>query len=115
MVDVDKTQERFLNCLSALSNRERLSAFKLLVQMGSQGMAAGDICRELGVKGNTMSSHLKILLHSELVFRRREGRTLRYFANMHEMGALMRYLYENCCAGMPARRSNEADYTNFLK
>mmetsp|Transcript_29637 Transcript_29637/g.58597 ORF Transcript_29637/g.58597 Transcript_29637/m.58597 type:complete len:116 (-) Transcript_29637:329-676(-) len=106
MVSFSVMQERFLGCLTALSNSDRLSAFRLLVQVGAEGMPAGEICKELDVKSSTMSSHLKLLLHANLVFRRREGRILRYYANMEEMNSLMGFLNENCCAGKPKRSNN---------
>jgi len=58
---------RALAGLSALAQESRLKVFRLLVQCGPEGMAAGDIARKLKVPHNTMSSHLGILSRASLV------------------------------------------------
>ncbi|HEY5732847.1 MAG TPA: helix-turn-helix domain-containing protein, partial [Methyloceanibacter sp.] len=44
--------------LSALAQESRLKIFRLLVQCGPAGMAAGDIARRLKLPQNTLSFHL---------------------------------------------------------
>lgn len=85
--------------LSALAQASRLSVFRLLVKVGSEGMAAGDIAKALGVPANTLSAQLNILSIAELISSRREGRSIIYSADFENMGELMVYLVEDCCQG----------------
>ena len=94
---MDKTSS--LAALSALSQDVRLDAFRLLVQAGAAGLPAGEIGDRLGVRQNTMSSHLSILHQAGLVRNRREGRGIRYFADMEGMRGLLGFLMEDCCGG----------------
>lgn len=87
--------------LSALAHEGRLSAFRLLVQAGPSGLAAGDMARRLGVAPNTLSAGLSVLSHSGLVASRREGRSIIYTARFDTMGELLIYLTRHCCEGHP--------------
>ena len=53
-----------LQALAALSQESRLDAFRLLVQAGPQGVAAGEIAAELGLLPNALTFHLDRLRHS---------------------------------------------------
>ena len=62
-------------------------------------MLAGEIAETLGVRQNTMSSNLTILLRSGLIQNRREGRAIRYFADFEGIRGLLGFLMEDCCGG----------------
>lgn len=64
-------------------------------------MQAGQIAEVLGVRQNTMSSNLSILLNAGLVVNAREGRSIRYFADMSGVRGLLAFLMEDCCGGAP--------------
>ncbi len=64
-------------------------------------MAAGNIAREVGVRPNTLSTHLAILVHAGLVHSRREGRCVIYVADYAAMRGLMNFLVSDCCEGKP--------------
>ena len=87
--------------LSALGQETRLEVFRLLVKAGSAGVPAGEIAERLGIVQNTMSSHLKILDQAGLVRTERDGRTVRYVADMTGFRDLLAYLMEDCCNGSP--------------
>ena len=87
--------------LAALAQETRLSVFRLLVEVGPDGMPAGDIAQKLDVAGATLSFHLKELSRAGLVTPRQEGRFIYYAANFEHMAALMSFLTQNCCKGMP--------------
>jgi DNA-binding transcriptional ArsR family regulator len=87
--------------LGALAQETRLSVFRLLVQAGPEGVAAGRIGEALDVPLPTLSFHLKELAHAGLVSSRQEGRFVHYSADFENMAALMSYLTQNCCKGMP--------------
>lgn len=85
--------------LSALAQESRLEIFRLLIQAGKPGMAAGQVGETLDLPPSTLSFHLAQLKHAGLVRCRREGRTLFYSANFSAMNGLMAFLTENCCQG----------------
>ncbi len=85
--------------LGALAQDSRLQVYRLLVQAGTDGVAASQIAERLGVPANTLSFHLKILSHADLVQSRQEGRFIYYSANYEQMNALLGFLTENCCGG----------------
>jgi len=96
---MDKKQT--LEGLAALGQETRLDVFRLLVQVGPEGMPAGEIGERLGVRQNTMSANLSVLSHAGLIRRAREGRSIRYYADMDGLKGLLGYLMENCCGGAP--------------
>ena len=88
-----------IEALSALAQEHRLALFRLLVQAGEQGLAAGAIADALGVPNSSLSFHLAQLNRVGLISQERRHRSLIYRANYEEMNALVGYLMENCCAG----------------
>ncbi|MEL7344513.1 MAG: metalloregulator ArsR/SmtB family transcription factor [Pseudomonadota bacterium] len=90
-----------LAAFGALSQPTRLDVFRLLIKAGSEGMSAGEIGETLGVRQNTMSTNLAILTASGLIRNAREGRSIRYFADMTGLEGLLSFLMEDCCGGHP--------------
>jgi DNA-binding transcriptional ArsR family regulator len=90
-----------VKALAALAQETRLSIFRLLIQAGPEGVAAGMIGERLEVPPATLSFHLKELAYAGLVSSRQEGRFIYYSADYEQMAALMTYLTQNCCRGMP--------------
>ena len=93
--------DRVIRALSALAQEHRLAAFRLLVQAGEQGVAAGVLAEKLDVPPSSMSFHLAQLANAGLVTQRRESRSLIYAADFDGMNALVSYLTDNCCGGRP--------------
>ena len=87
--------------LSALAQGTRLDVFRLLVQHEPDGVAAGDIARQLDVPQNTMSAHLGILARAGLVRSERHSRSIVYRADLDGLRALTLFLVKDCCAGSP--------------
>ena len=85
--------------LSALAHEARLAVFKLLVQAGPIGLAAGVIATHLEIAPSALSFHLKELTHAGLLVQRPDGRKIHYSANFVAMTELIAYLTENCCQG----------------
>ena len=100
---MDKTQA--LDAFAALGQATRLDVFRLLIKTGEAGLSAGEIGDALGVRQNTMSANLAILARSGLIRNAREGRSIRYFADMDGMRGLLAFLMEDCCGGRPAMLS----------
>ena len=90
-----------LAAFAALSQDSRLEAFRLLVKAGKDGLAAGEISDALNIKQNTMSSNLSILFQAGLVRNVREGRSIRYYADMDGLRGMLTFLMEDCCGGQP--------------
>ena len=85
--------------LASLAQEHRLALFRLLVQAGPDGMAAGGLAEALGVPNSSLSFHLAHLNRAGLIEQRREGRSLIYTANYEAMNRLVGFLTENCCGG----------------
>jgi len=88
-----------VRALSALAQGSRLSIFRLLVQAGPRGMAAGTIGEKLGLPPATLSFHLAGLTRAGIADSRQEGRFVIYSANFRNMNLLVEFLTENCCGG----------------
>jgi len=87
-----------VTALAALAQDTRLAVYRLLVQQGPTGLAAGEIASKLDIAPATLSFHLKELSHAGLASSRQEGRFIYYAANFEAMNALVAFLTENCCA-----------------
>jgi len=85
--------------LAALAQETRLSIYRILVQQGPSGLAAGVLAERLGVPNATLSFHLKELSHAGLITSRQDGRFVYYVPNYERMNTLLGYLTENCCQG----------------
>lgn len=88
-----------IQSLSALAQESRLAIFRLLVQAGPAGMAAGAIGEKLGLPPATLSFHLAGLARAGLAQSKQEGRFVIYSADFENMNGLVAFLTENCCSG----------------
>jgi DNA-binding transcriptional ArsR family regulator len=87
--------------LAALANESRLAVFRHLVEAGPAGDTPGRIAARLGLAPSTLSFHLKELAHAGLVRSRASSRFLVYSVDFDRMAALMAFLTQSCCHGMP--------------
>jgi ArsR family transcriptional regulator len=87
--------------LAALAQDNRLDVFRLLVEAGPEGMPAGAVATTLDLAPNTLTFHFDRLRTAGLVTVRREGRSMIYAAQFETMNALIGYLTDNCCGGVP--------------
>ncbi len=95
--------KRASHIFEALSSDLRLDLFKLLVKNAPGGLVAGEIAKELNIAATNLSFHLKTLVQSELIEVERQGRFLRYSANIPLMLKLIAYLTSECCFDEPER------------
>jgi ArsR family transcriptional regulator, arsenate/arsenite/antimonite-responsive transcriptional repressor len=93
------TSATAIAALGALAQEHRLALFRLLVQAGEGGIAAGAIAEALGIPNSSLSFHLAQLSRAGLIRQERRHRSLIYSADYPAMNALVGYLMENCCAG----------------
>ena len=87
--------------LAALAQETRLSIYRLLIEAGPEGVAAGRIGETLKVPAATLSFHLKELSRAGLVSSRQERQFIFYAVDFERMAELMTFLTQNCCKGMP--------------
>ncbi len=97
-----------LAALAALAQDNRLDVFRLLVQAGPEGVAAGAVAVALDLAPNTLTFHFDRLRLADLVTVRREGRSMIYAARFETMNDLLGFLTENCCGGAPEKCSPAA-------
>src|SRR5688572_28133877 len=88
-----------IEALCALAQEHRLAVFRVVVQAGEKGMAAGAIADALGIANSSLSFQLAQLRTAGLILQERQHRSLIYRANYPAMNALLAYLTENCCEG----------------
>ena len=101
VISGNMVRKNVIESLSAIAHEQRLSIFKLLVTSEPRGLLAGEIAAAVGALPNTVSSNLSILASAGLVTSAREGRSVRYRAELAAMDSLITYLTEDCCGGRP--------------
>ncbi|MEM1377534.1 MAG: metalloregulator ArsR/SmtB family transcription factor [Pseudomonadota bacterium] len=90
-----------IEAFGALAHETRMDVFRLLIQRGPKGMAAGEIAEELDIKQNTMSANLATLTRAGLIQSKRDGRSIIYRADFEGVRGLLAFLMEDCCGGRP--------------
>lgn len=88
---------RAIAALAALAQSTRLAIFRLLVEHAPDGLTPGSLASALDIAPATLSFHLKELANAGLVVDQREGRNIRYRADVAAMNALVGYLTDHCC------------------
>ncbi len=107
---IDEAQ--VVRALAALAQAQRLRAFRALVVAGPEGLTPGAMALALGVAPSALSFHLKELAHAGLVHSEPRGRNLIYRADFGRMQALLGYLTEHCCEGLPCAATEAATCTS---
>ena len=85
---------------AALGQDIRLKVFRLLIAE-ENGMSAGDIASQLQSPPSTLSSHLKVLEHAELIQSRRQSQKIIYSVNHQQVRQLVAFLVDDCCNRQP--------------
>lgn len=91
-----------IDALGALAHEHRLTIFRLLVEQGPEGLAAGAIAEHVGLLPSSLTFHLQYLTRAGLLQPRRVSRQIFYATDFAAMNALVTYLTENCCAASGA-------------
>jgi ArsR family transcriptional regulator, arsenate/arsenite/antimonite-responsive transcriptional repressor len=98
-----------VKALGALAQETRLAIYRMLVEQGAAGLAAGKIGDALKLAPATLSFHLRELSHAGLVCARQQSRFIYYSADFTAMNGLLGYLADNCCrAGDVCRPVDDA-------
>ena len=90
--------QQALIMFDALSQETRLGAFRLLVQAGTEGLAAGVLSEQLGTPHNTLSFHLTHLSNAGIVSSQKRGRSVIYTANFDLTHELIGFMVRDCCS-----------------
>ena len=88
-----------LTALAALAHEARLDLIRLLMPLGTAGLAAGDIGRALGLSASRLSFHLAALEQAGLIHSRRVARNVIYSVDAGGMGRTIGFLLNDCCMG----------------
>jgi len=86
-----------LAALSSISSETRLRILKKLVAAGPDGLTAGAIAEDIGASPSRASFHLSNMAEAGLLASSRLSRQINYRVDFAAMGALIRYLLEDCC------------------
>lgn len=100
--------KEFVGMLSALGHEGRLAIFRYLVRAGAGGSCVDDIRRHVRMPGSTLSHHLDALTRHGILTARRDGRFIYYAVDWPHVGALFRFLTQDCCADSPELASGAA-------
>lgn len=95
-----------LIAFETLSQETRLKAFRLLVEYGTDGAAAGILSDKLDIPHNTLSFHLKHMSRAGLIIPRREGRSIIYTVDFAAFQDLIRFMVDDCCNKEVAKTRN---------
>lgn len=93
--------KKALLALSALAQETRLKIFRVLVEQGPEGLAAGELASTLEVPAATLSFHLKELERGGLISSRRVSRQIFYAADFRGINDLLNFLTLDCCKNAP--------------
>ena len=91
--------EEMATRFAALGSEQRLMVLQVLVRAGPGGLSIGDLGERAGVRGSTLTHHLKILTQAGLIAQMRQGRTIICAAVEYDaVRGLSDYLLQHCCA-----------------
>ena len=92
-------EQQAIESFAALAQESRLAAFRLLVREEPGGLPVGEISRRLDIVPSTLSGHLAVLKRAGLLRSTRHQREIHYAVNLEGIGALIRFMLEDCCDG----------------
>lgn len=86
--------------LAALGHEARLRIFRMLVVAGPKGLTVGEVSKNASIPLSTLFHHLSHLERADLIRKQRDGRETHCQAQFPRMEKLIRFLTEDCCAGV---------------
>ena len=99
------TNENAAELFSQLGNATRLCIIKILVEAGDEGLKVGQIQKELGTPGSTLSHHLLHLRNSGLISQHRSGSALVCSVNYEKLNQAIDYLQAECCIRVDLKKT----------
>jgi arsenate reductase len=86
---------------AALSQESRVTALRLLIAAGPNGLPAGEIADRLGLPASTASFHLGALERAGLTQFTRQSRQVIHAVRIAAVRELIAFLTETCCSERP--------------
>jgi ArsR family transcriptional regulator, arsenate/arsenite/antimonite-responsive transcriptional repressor len=94
-------RSKALAALSALAHETRLDLIRLLIPLGEEGMAAGQIAETLGIAAPRLSFHLSALEQAGLLRSRKAARNVFYSVEARGIGSTISFVLNDCCCDHP--------------
>jgi ArsR family transcriptional regulator len=85
------------NILAKIGNPTRLKIVRLLVRAGDDGLAVGQIQKQLDIPGSTLTHHIAHLKSAGIIRQQRQQATLICTIEYDLMHNLVDYLTAECC------------------
>ncbi|MEL6777663.1 MAG: metalloregulator ArsR/SmtB family transcription factor [Cyanobacteria bacterium J06597_16] len=82
---------------AALGQPSRLKVVRLLLSAYPKGLPAGEIQKELGIAGATLSHHLDKLRQVGIVTSEKDRQWIWYSVRSESLKHLIDFLFEECC------------------
>jgi DNA-binding transcriptional ArsR family regulator len=89
--------------LAKIGNPTRLKIVRLLVRAGDDGLAVGQIQKQLNIPGSTLTHHIAHLKSAGVIRQRRQQATLICTIEFDLLRGLVDYLTAECCADQATR------------
>ncbi|MEM9197554.1 MAG: metalloregulator ArsR/SmtB family transcription factor [Pseudomonadota bacterium] len=99
------TEAEALASLSTLAHATRLRMLKALVVAAPEGLTAGTLAHAVDATPSRASFHLSKMAEAGLVTFDRAAREVTYRIEFQAIGAVIRYLLQDCCANHPTVRA----------
>jgi ArsR family transcriptional regulator, arsenate/arsenite/antimonite-responsive transcriptional repressor len=96
-IEIHMKPAAVVTALAALAHESRLAVYRMLVEAGPEGLAAGTVAERLKMPPSSLTFHLQNLQRAGLITRQRMSRQLIYAADFTAMNTLVGFLTENCC------------------
>ena len=91
------------NTLAKIGNPTRLKIVRLLVRAGDDGLAVGQIQKQLDIPGSTLTHHIAHLKSAGVIRQQRQQATLICTIEFELLRDLVDYLTEECCVDQDTR------------
>ena len=91
------------NILAKIGNPTRLRIVRLLVRAGDEGLAVGQIQKQLEIPGSTLTHHIAHLKSAGVIRQQRQQATLICTMEYDLLRDLVDFLTEECCSDQAAR------------
>ena len=94
-------EDQALAMLGALSHETRLKVVRYLVTCEDRGASAGEVGAKVNASSSRASFHLSALEQAGVISSERRSRHIIYRADVNNLGSLMSFLLNDCCAKDP--------------
>jgi ArsR family transcriptional regulator len=93
------------NILAKIGNPTRLKIVRLLVRAGDDGLAVGQIQKQLDIPGSTLTHHIAHLKSAGVIHQQRHQATLICTIEFDLLHQLVEYLTAECCSDQATRHN----------